>query len=145
MALQDILLNELIHNEEIYDNDLYLSMKGFWELFIGEIAHKFTCNLCDKILSKQEPFHYLLLKFPTEHHGENQSHTCTVEFLIKHHLQEENVEDYKCHHCNKDVQQRKSRSLLSIPPSCALYSVAEEKTMKAPFLQQFSFLPLALT
>ncbi len=50
MALQDLLLDELNHSEEMFDNDLYLSMRGFWELFIGEITHKYTCTLCDKIL-----------------------------------------------------------------------------------------------
>ena len=50
MALQDLLLDELNHSEEMFDNDLYLSMKGFWELFIGEITHKYTCTRtsCEK-------------------------------------------------------------------------------------------------
>jgi hypothetical protein len=45
----------------------------------------------------------------------------------------------------KILQQQKSLPLLSIPPSCAFYSVTLEETIMAPFLQQFSFLPLALT
>jgi hypothetical protein len=45
----------------------------------------------------------------------------------------------------KILQQRRSLPLLSIPPSCAFYSVAVEETIMAPFLQQFSFLPLAST
>jgi len=45
----------------------------------------------------------------------------------------------------KILQQRKCLPLLSIPPSCAFNSVAVEETIMAPFLQQFSFLPLALT
>jgi hypothetical protein len=45
----------------------------------------------------------------------------------------------------KILQQQKKLPLLSIPPSCAFYSVAVKETIMAPFLQQFSFLPLALT
>jgi len=80
MALQESLLLELksskkntrpTHYKEIYDNDLYLSMKAFWDLFTGEITHKYTCTLCEKTLSKKEPFNYLLLKIPDEHHGVN--------------------------------------------------------------------------
>ncbi len=43
----------------------------------------------------------------------------------------------------KLLQQQKRLPLLSIPPSCAFYSVALEETIMAKFLQQFSFLPLA--
>ena len=51
MALQQYLLDELENSEEnpghslydeIYDNDLYLSMKAFWDLFTGEITHEYT-------------------------------------------------------------------------------------------------------
>ena len=55
MALQEYLLDELensekktghTHYEEIYDNDLYLSMKAFWDVFTGEITHEYTCTSC---------------------------------------------------------------------------------------------------
>jgi hypothetical protein len=42
----------------------------------------------------------------------------------------------------KLLQQQNSLPLLSIPPSCAFYSVTLEETIMVPFLQQFSFLPL---
>jgi len=45
----------------------------------------------------------------------------------------------------KLLQQQKNLPLLSIPPSCAFYSVALEEKIMAPFLQQFSVLPLAST
>jgi len=45
----------------------------------------------------------------------------------------------------KILQQQKSLPLLNIPPSCAFYSVAVEERIMTPFLQQFSFLPLAST
>ena len=31
--------------EEIYDNDLYLSMKAFWDLFTGEITHEYSVKI----------------------------------------------------------------------------------------------------
>jgi hypothetical protein len=45
----------------------------------------------------------------------------------------------------KILQQQQSLPLLTIPLSCAFYSVAVEETIMAPFLQQLSFLPLAST
>ena len=54
MALQEYLLDELknsekkpgrTHYEEIYDNDLYLSMKAFWDLFTGEITHEYSVKI----------------------------------------------------------------------------------------------------
>jgi hypothetical protein len=126
MALQKSLLLELksseknplrTYYEEIYDNDLYHSMKAFWDLFTGEITHKYTCTRtsCEKTLSKQEPFNYLLLKFPDEHHGVNQSCTCTVEFLKEYHLQEENIEDYQCPHCSKRCSAMKKLFITKYP------------------------------
>ena len=55
MALQKFLLDERENSEknsghtvygEVYDNNLYISMKAFWDLFTGEIAHDYTCILC---------------------------------------------------------------------------------------------------
>jgi hypothetical protein len=45
----------------------------------------------------------------------------------------------------KILQQHQSLPLLNFHPSCAFYSVAEEKTIMAKFLQQLSFLPLVST
>jgi ubiquitin C-terminal hydrolase len=104
-------------------------MKAFWDLFTGEITHEYTCTSCKSTSQNQEPFNYLLLKFPDEHHEGDQS--CTVEFLIEYHLQEENIEDYQCGFCEKNLQQQKSQPLLSIPSSCAFYSVAVEETIMA--------------
>ena len=49
MALQKVLLDELENSEknpdrtvygEVYDNNLYISMKAFWDLFTGGITHE---------------------------------------------------------------------------------------------------------
>ena len=128
---------------EVYDNNLYLSMRAFWDLFTGEITHEYTCTLCKNTFQNQEPINYLLLKFPDVHHEHDQY--CTVEFLIQYHHKKNKLTTIGAVFAIKILQQRKSLPLLSIPPSCAFYSVAVEETIMAPFLQQFSFLPLALT
>jgi hypothetical protein len=109
MALQEFLLDELENSEknpghtcyeEIYDNDLYLSMKAFWDLFTGEITHEYTCTSCKSTFQNQEPINYLLLKFPDVHREHDQN--CTVEFLIEYHLQEEKIDNYRCF-CKKSA------------------------------------------
>ncbi len=77
MALQQFLLDELdnskensghtLHGEK-YDNDLYVSMKAFWDIFTEEITHEYTCTSCKSTSQNQEPMNYLLLKFPDAHH-----------------------------------------------------------------------------
>jgi len=55
MALQEILLDELKNSGtnpghtvdgEVYDNNLYVSMKAFWVLFTEKITHEYTCTSC---------------------------------------------------------------------------------------------------
>ncbi len=110
MALQKFLLDELENSEEnpgftlydeIYDNDLYLSMKAFWDVFTGEITHEYTCTSCKNTFPNQEPINYLLLKFPDVHHEHDKY--CTVEFLIEYHLQEEKNDNYQCSFCEKNI------------------------------------------
>ncbi len=73
------------NNDEVYDNNLYSSMKDFWDLFIGEITHEYTCTLCKNTSQKLEPTDYLLLNFPDEHHECDLN--CTVESLLQYNLQ----------------------------------------------------------
>jgi len=70
MALQKFLLDELENSEEnsghtlydeVYDNDLYVSMTALWDLFTGEIRHEYTCTLCKNTFQNYEPINYLLL------------------------------------------------------------------------------------
>ena len=58
MKLQQLLLDELENSKENsgltlqgekYDNNLYVSMKAFWDLFTGEITHEYTCTSCTTI------------------------------------------------------------------------------------------------
>jgi hypothetical protein len=103
MALQKFLLDKLENSEknpgctvygEVYDNNLYISMKAFWDLFTGEITHEYTCTLCKNTSQNHKPIDYLLLKFPDEHHECDLN--CTVEYLLQYHLQEEKIDDYQC-------------------------------------------------
>jgi ubiquitin C-terminal hydrolase len=98
MILQQFLLHELQNSEEhpghttnnqVYDDNLYSSMKDFWNLFVGEIRHEYTCTSCKSSSQTLEPTDYLLLKFPDEFHESN--HNCTVESLIEFMLQDEQV------------------------------------------------------
>jgi uncharacterized UBP type Zn finger protein len=122
MALQEYLLDELKNSEknpghtfhgEIYDNDLYLSMKEFWDLFTGEITHEYTCTSCNNTFQNQEPINYLLLQFPGVHHENDQN--CTVEFLIEYHLQEEKIDNYRCSFCEQKSSATKNSAITKFP------------------------------
>ena len=124
MVLQKFLLDELENSEEnsgrtlygygeVYDNDLYLSMKTFWDLFTGEITHEYTCTSRKNTFQNQEPINYLLLKFPDVHHERDQY--CTVEFLIQYHLQEEKNDNYWCSFCDKNTSATKMSAITQYP------------------------------
>ena len=105
VKLQQYLLDELQDSEkhpgrtnynQVYDDNLYSSMKDFWNLFVGEITHEYTCTLCKSSSQTREPTDYLLLKFPDEFHDSNRN--CTVESLIEFMLHEEEL-DRTCNLC----------------------------------------------
>jgi len=98
---------------EIYDNNLYLSMRAFWDLFTGEITHEYTCTSCKNAFQNQEPINYLLLKFPDVHHECDQY--CTVEFLIQYHLQEKNIDNYWCSFWDKNTSATKKSAITKYP------------------------------
>jgi hypothetical protein len=127
MSLQQLLLDELKNSKDnpgltlqgkTYDNDLYVSMKSFWDLFAGEITHEYACTSCKSTIENWEPINYVLLKIP---HDDNKKcdEDYTVKSLIKYHLQEQCIEGYQCSCCEKNLQQQESLPLLSFPPSCA--------------------------
>ncbi len=112
VALQQFLLDELENSEknpgrtfygEVYDNNLYVSMKAFWYLFTGEITHEYTCTSCKNTLQNHEPIDYLLLKFPDEHHERDLN--CTVEYLLQYNLQEEKMTTISASFAIKLLQQ----------------------------------------
>jgi hypothetical protein len=96
MKLQQLLLDELENSMdnpgltlqgEKYGNDLSVSMKAFWDQFTGEITHEYTCTSCKRTIENWELINYLLLKFP-DVDDKKCDEDCTVESLIKYHLQE---------------------------------------------------------
>ena len=122
MALQKFLLDELENSEknsghtlhgEIYDNNLYLSMRAFWDLFTGEITHEYTSTSCKNTSQNHKPINYLLLKFPDEHHECDLN--CTVEYLIQYHLQEEKNDDHRCRFRDKITSATKKSAITKYP------------------------------
>jgi ubiquitin C-terminal hydrolase len=122
MKLQQLLLDELENSKEnsgltlqgeTYDNDLYISMKAFWDLFTGEITHEYTCTSCKITSRNQELINYLLLKFPDAHHACDED--CTVQSLIEYHLQEEDIKDYQCSCCEKNTLAKRKSSITNFP------------------------------
>ena len=58
---------------ENFDNDRYVSMKAFWDLFTGEITHEYACTSCKSTIENRELINYLLLKFPQSYQQAIQS------------------------------------------------------------------------
>ena len=115
MKLQQLLLDELENSKdnsgltlqgEKYDNNLYVSMKAFWDLFTGEITHEYTCTSCKTTFQNQELINYLLLIFPEAHHESDED--CTVQSLIEYYLQEYDIKEFiqHCHEHNVRVRGR---------------------------------------
>jgi ubiquitin C-terminal hydrolase len=123
MKLQQFLLDELenskdnpgltLHGEK-YDNDLYISMKAFWDQFTGEITHEYTCTSCKITIENWELINYLLLKFPDDD-DKKCDEDCTVESLIKYHLQEQCIKDYQCSCCKKDTSGTRKSAITKFP------------------------------
>jgi len=70
MKLQQFLLDELENSNDNpsltlqgkkYDNNLYVSMKAFWDQFTGEITHEYTCTSCKMTIESWELIKYELL------------------------------------------------------------------------------------
>ena len=120
MALKECLLNELEQKEDgsgvtNYDEGLYTNMKYFWDLFsTGRLTSTVTCTTCGTISTTDDPFDALLLQFPLRHHDSDQD--CTVEDLIAHHCEIENISDYQCDHCNGRMLGKKVLAITTCPP-----------------------------
>ena len=135
MKLQQLLLDELENSKdnsgltlygEKYDNDLYVSMKAFWDLFTGEMTHEYTCTSCKNTIRNCELINSLLLKFPDGHHECDKD--CTVESLIEYHLQEEHFEKYQCSHCKKNSSATRKSSITKFPSfMCILLCRSKKK------------------
>lgn len=120
MALKECLLNELKQKEDCsgvtnYDESLYTNMKIFWDLFsTGRLTSTVTCTTCGNISTTEVPFDELLLFFPWHHHEHHQD--CTLEDLIAHHCEMENIPEYECDHCNGRTLGKKVVTITTCPP-----------------------------
>ena len=120
MALKECLLNELKQKEDgsgvtDYDESLYTNMKIFWDLFsTGWLTSTVTCTTCGNISTTEVPFDELLLFFPWHHHEHHQD--CTLEDLIAHHYEMENIPEYECDHCNGRTLGKKVVAITTCPP-----------------------------
>jgi ubiquitin C-terminal hydrolase len=120
LGLKECLLNELKQKEDgsgvtDYDESLYMNMKCFWDLFsTGQLTSTVTCTTCGTISTTKEAFNALLLFFPWRHHDLDQD--CTVEDLIAHHCEMENISNYQCDHCNGRTLAKKVTAITTCPP-----------------------------
>jgi len=123
MKLQQLLLDELENSKdnsgltlqgEKYDNDLYVSMKAFWDQFTGEITHEYACTSCKRAIENREPINYLLLKFPDDD-DKKCDEDCTVESLIENHLQEQYIQDCQCSCCEKNSSATRKSAITKFP------------------------------
>ncbi len=120
MALKECLLNELKQKEDgsgvtHYDESLYMNMKIFWDLFsTGWLTSTITCTTCGTISTTNSSFDALLLQFPKRHHDSDQD--CTVEDLIAHYCEIENISDYQCDHCYGRTLGKKVLAITTCPP-----------------------------
>jgi len=124
MMLQQYLLDELENSKDNpgrtlrgvkYDDDLYVSMKAFWDQFTGEITHETACTSCKTTIESQEPIDYLLLKFPPGDDDKQYDEDCTVESLIKYHLKEQCIEGRRCSCCKKRTSGIRNSTITKFP------------------------------
>ena len=120
MGLKECLLNELEQKEDgscvtDYNESLYMNMKTFWDLFsTGQSTSTVTCTTCGTISTTDKPFDELMLTFPQTHHERDQD--CTVEDLIAHHCEMEDIINYQCNICNGRTTATKVTAITTCPP-----------------------------
>jgi hypothetical protein len=107
LALKECLLAELKPAErtsdstasgEGYDETLHNLMQTFWDMFgSGQIVQTVTCSICTCVTTREEPFSKLLVQFPDSHHEATPTNQkCTLNSLIQHHFEPEDLPDYEC-------------------------------------------------
>jgi hypothetical protein len=120
IRLQHFLLDELEDSKnnpgltlhgKTYDNDLYLSMKSFWDQFAGEITVEYTCTSCKSTNAGPSSIYYLLLHFPDD----NDKKCYTVQSLIEFNLRETDVEEYNCPGCQNKTSATSKSSITKFP------------------------------
>ena len=128
IKLQELLLDELKESKDKsgltlkgdnYDNDLYVSMKGFWDQFTMELTHDITCATCENTTRSQEVMNCLLLQFPEAHQHSDKD--ITFDKLMDYHLEEEFLEPYQCGSCKTTSSATKKSSITKFPSFVCVY------------------------
>jgi ubiquitin C-terminal hydrolase len=112
LALKECLLAELkpadgtsdvTADGEGYDETLHSLMQTFWDMFsLGQITQTITCTICTCATTREEPFRKLLVQFPGSHHEATLTNQkCTLNSLIEHHFEQEDLPDYDCLACGR--------------------------------------------
>jgi ubiquitin C-terminal hydrolase len=110
LALNECLLVELkpadgtsdvTASGEGYDETLHSLMQTFWDMFdLGQITQTVTSSICTCITTREEPFSKLLGQFPDSHHeAAPTNQKCTLNSLIQHHFEPEDLPNYECLTC----------------------------------------------
>jgi hypothetical protein len=112
LALKECLLAEhkpadktsdITASGEGYEKTLHSLMQTFWDMFdLGQIRQTITCIICTCVTTREEPFSKLLVQFLDSHHEAiptNQK--CTLNSLIEHHFEPEDLPDYECLACGR--------------------------------------------
>jgi ubiquitin C-terminal hydrolase len=112
LALKEFLIAELKPAEgtsditasgERYDETLHSLMRTFWDMFgLGQITQNLTCTICSCVTTMEEPFSKLLVQFPGSHHEATLTNQkSTLNSLIEHHFEQEDLPDYDCITCGR--------------------------------------------
>ncbi len=112
LALKECLLAELKPTDgtsditasgEGYDETLHSSMQTFWNMLgLEQIMQNITCTICSCVTTREEPCSKLLVQFPGSHHEATLTNRkCTLNSLIEHHFEQEDLPNYDCLTCGR--------------------------------------------
>lgn len=80
------------------------------ELFYGELQGVTTCVECNYSSKIYDPYSTLTLLLP------NNNEECNLQNLLKKHLTDKNITDWKCERCNILTQCNHETNIISMPP-----------------------------
>ena len=134
IKLQEFLLDELKESKDKssltlkganYNNDLYVSMTGFWDHFTMELTHDTKCASCNNTTQEQDIFNCLLLKFPEAHQIKDED--ITFNHIMDYHLDEEYLEPYTCGSCKTTSSAMKTSLITKFPSFLCVYFCRNRK------------------
>jgi ubiquitin C-terminal hydrolase len=104
------------------DTTIYTAMDDFWKLFESGITRTtVTCQACQNVSWRDDPFDEILLKFPDEHHTKKKnqkSRTISLDGLLDAFCGANSIctiEDRECSTCNMRTAATKQEDIISYP------------------------------